>query len=59
MDFDFVLVDEATQTKEPTLLCALAAGAKSLVLIGDQMQLGPSVTVRQASVGHFFLSLTC
>ncbi len=47
--FDFLLVDEATQVKEPTLLCALAAGGgggmRSLVMIGDPKQLGPCVRV--------------
>ncbi|XP_057317089.1 uncharacterized protein LOC130662285 [Hydractinia symbiolongicarpus] len=41
--FQFVLVDEATQTKEATLLCALSHGAKQLVMIGDSNQLGPLV----------------
>ncbi len=46
IDFDFVLVDEATQTKEPTLLCSLSSGATALVMIGDPKQLGPCVRVR-------------
>ena len=41
--FPFVLVDEATQALEPTLLCSLAHGAEQLVLIGDPQQLGPTV----------------
>ena len=41
--FPFVLVDEATQTLETTLLCSLTHGAEHLVLIGDPKQLGPVV----------------
>ncbi|XP_045213518.2 uncharacterized protein LOC123564206 [Mercenaria mercenaria] len=41
--FPFVLVDEATQTLETTLLCSLVHGAEHLVLIGDPNQLGPVV----------------
>ncbi|KAK3748423.1 hypothetical protein QZH41_005767 [Actinostola sp. cb2023] len=41
--FEFVLVDEATQTKETTLLCSLMHGAKQLIMIGDPKQLGPIV----------------
>lgn len=42
--FDFVLVDEATQTKETTLLCSLMHGAQQIVMIGDPKQLGPTIT---------------
>ncbi|XP_063437028.1 uncharacterized protein LOC134718444 [Mytilus trossulus] len=42
--FDFVLVDEASVTKETTLLCSLVHGCKHLVMIGDSMQLSPFVT---------------
>ncbi|XP_052769817.1 uncharacterized protein LOC128209691 [Mya arenaria] len=40
--FPYLLVDEATQTLETTLLCSIAHGANKLVLIGDPMQLGPT-----------------
>ena len=46
--FKFVIVDEATQTKETTLLCSLGHGAKHLVMIGDPQQLGP-VAVKEVS----------
>ncbi|XP_052096541.1 uncharacterized protein LOC127731745 [Mytilus californianus] len=42
--FDFVLVDEASVTKETTLLCSLVHGCKHLVMIGDSKQLSPFVT---------------
>ncbi|CAC5394057.1 unnamed protein product [Mytilus coruscus] len=42
--FDFVLVDEASVTKETTLLCSLVHGCIHLVMIGDSMQLSPFVT---------------
>jgi regulator of nonsense transcripts 1 len=45
LTYQFVLVDEATQTKEHTLLCALSHGARQLVLIGDPRQLGPLVSI--------------
>ena len=50
--FEFVLVDEATQTTEPTLLCSLVHGSKHLVMIGDPKQLGPHVneTTQTSSV---------
>lgn len=41
--FPFVLVDEATQTMDTTLLCSLVHGVEHLVLIGDPKQLGPVV----------------
>ena len=40
--FQFVLIDEATMTKESTSLCALMHGCQHLTLIGDPNQLGPS-----------------
>ena len=41
--FEFVLVDEATMSREATSLCALAHGCQHLVLIGDPNQLGPTL----------------
>ena len=46
-NFKFVLVDEATQTKEGTVLCGLSRGAEQLVMIGDPNQLGPLVKIEQ------------
>ena len=40
--FEFVLIDEATMSRETTSLCSLAHGCKHLVLIGDPNQLGPT-----------------
>lgn len=45
--FSFVLVDEATQTKEATVMCALAHKAEKLVMIGDPNQLGPLVKIER------------
>ena len=45
--FTFVLVDEATQTKEATMMCALAHKAEKLVMIGDPKQLGPLVKIER------------
>ncbi|KAH3869363.1 uncharacterized protein LOC127868002 isoform X1 [Dreissena polymorpha] len=43
MNFSFVLVDEATQTLETTILCCLSRGMKQMVMIGDPVQLGPTI----------------
>jgi hypothetical protein len=43
--FPIVILDEAAQTTEPALVCALAASkAEQLVLVGDTRQLPPTVT---------------
>lgn len=43
--FSLVVVDEAAQTTEPALLCALAtARAEQVVLVGDTKQLPPTVS---------------
>lgn len=49
--FDIVVLDEAAQTTEPALICALAASnACQLVLVGDTMQLPPTVTTQDVEV---------
>lgn len=49
--FDIVVVDEAAQTTEPALLCALAAArAEQLVLVGDTRQLPPTVASESAEL---------
>eukprot|EP00980_Cylindrotheca_fusiformis_P009826 scaffold2164_cov106-Cylindrotheca_fusiformis.AAC.9 len=46
LHFPLVVLDEAAQTTEPALLCALAASqAEQLVLVGDTKQLPPTVVV--------------
>jgi hypothetical protein len=46
-NFDVVVLDEAGQTTEPGLVCALAASkACQLILIGDTRQLPPTVTTQ-------------
>ena len=43
--FEMVVLDEAAQTTEPALLCALAAAkAEQVILLGDTRQLPPTVT---------------
>mmetsp|Transcript_27350 Transcript_27350/g.40378 ORF Transcript_27350/g.40378 Transcript_27350/m.40378 type:complete len:757 (+) Transcript_27350:27-2297(+) len=43
--FSIVVLDEAAQTTEPALVCALsAAKARQIVLVGDSKQLPPTVT---------------
>lgn len=46
--FDYVLIDECTQSSEPECLVPIVKGAKQLVLIGDQCQLGPVILNKQA-----------
>lgn len=46
LEFDIVVVDEATQATEPDILIALTCGKnvpRQLVLVGDQHQLPPTV----------------
>jgi len=49
--FDIVVLDEAAQTTEPALVCALAASkARQLILFGDTMQLPPTVTTQDVEL---------
>ena len=52
--FDAIVVDEATQAAEPELLVALQHCAPLVILVGDEMQLPPTVVgeaARQAGYG--------
>lgn len=49
--FPIVVLDEAAQTTEPALMCALtAAGADQLIMVGDTKQLPPTVTSQNAEL---------
>jgi DNA polymerase III delta prime subunit len=49
--FQIVVLDEAAQTTEPALVCALAAAkARQVILVGDPMQLPPTVTTQDAEL---------
>ena len=49
--FPIVVLDEAGQTTEPALICALAsAKAHQVILIGDTQQLPPTVTTEDAEL---------
>jgi len=49
--FPLVVLDEAAQTTEPALLCALvAAKAQQVVLVGDTRQLPPTVTSQNVDI---------
>ena len=52
-----MLIDEATQSVEPASLVPLLYGCEQLVLVGDQKQLPPTVTSRDAEKGGLALSL--
>ncbi|KAI6025546.1 RNA dependent RNA polymerase-domain-containing protein [Pisolithus marmoratus] len=43
VDFDTVLIDEASQITEPCALIPLVKGSKRVVLVGDHVQLRPTV----------------
>ncbi|GJE97878.1 RNA-directed RNA polymerase domain-containing protein [Phanerochaete sordida] len=42
-DFDIVLIDEASQISEPAALIPLVKGSKTAVMVGDHVQLRPTV----------------
>ena len=50
MKFPFIIIDEATQVTEPTLLIPLVHGCQQLTLIGDPEQLAPSLPVPPKSL---------
>jgi regulator of nonsense transcripts 1 len=47
--FRQVLIDEATQAVEPEALIPIVKGAKQVVLVGDQCQLGPVILSKAAA----------
>ena len=49
MRFPLVVIDEATQATEPRSLIALARANSTVVFVGDQKQLGPTVLSREAA----------
>jgi len=49
--FPIVVLDEAGQTTEPALVCALAsAKARQVILVGDTQQLPPTVTTQDVEL---------
>jgi regulator of nonsense transcripts 1 len=48
MNFEFVIVDEATQALEPEIIMCLIKKTKHLVLVGDKYQLGSMVSSETA-----------
>lgn len=49
--FDVLVVDEAAQAVEPSLLVPLALGAKQIYLVGDPVQL-PATVISNRAVEH-------
>jgi regulator of nonsense transcripts 1 len=47
--FRHVLIDEATQATEPESLIPLVAGARQVIFVGDQCQLGPVVVCKKSA----------
>ena len=55
--FENVLIDEATQAREPECLIPIVNGCKHLILVGDHQQLGPVILNQQARRAGFNISL--
>jgi hypothetical protein len=55
--FDVVIVDEAAQTTEPSVLIPLRYGCNQLILVGDPRQLPPTVLSDSASSAGLSMSL--
>ena len=55
--FPIVIMDEATQALEPECLLPLIKGAKMVVLIGDEKQLGPTVFSKECQMCGLSTSL--
>ena len=47
-NIDYVIIDEATQSLEPSCLIPMQYGAKQVVLVGDPMQLPPTTFGQRA-----------
>ena len=55
--FPVVIIDEVTQTVEPTTLIPILHGSDQVVLVGDHMQLGPTVTSSRALRAGFSITM--
>ncbi len=55
--FRQVLIDEATQAVEAEALIPIVMGAKQLVMVGDQCQLGPVIMCKKAAKAGLAVSL--
>jgi len=55
--FENVLIDEATQAVEPVCMLAMLNGARKVVIVGDNKQLGPVVISRRVANAGLKLSL--
>ena len=56
-EFQYVLIDEATQCCEIECLLPLVHGSRHVVLIGDQKQLGPTIIYPKANILGMKISL--
>ncbi len=52
-----VLIDESAQATEPECLIPLMVGCRQVVLVGDQRQLGPVITCKEAAKAGLTQSL--
>lgn len=55
--FKHLLIDEATQSKEPEILLPMLLGAKQVILVGDHKQLGPVILSDRAKALGLDVSL--
>ena len=55
--FAVVLVDESSQCMEPACLIPVLHGASKLILLGDHMQLPPTIISQSSGRGEMLLSL--
>jgi len=56
-NFEYVIIDESTQSQEPETLIALLKGARYVTLIGDPKQLSPTVLHPKAKQTGMNISL--
>lgn len=54
---DAVLIDEATQAREPETLIPMVHECKQLILVGDHQQLGPTIVNNNCKHHHYGRSL--
>ncbi|KAK8802087.1 hypothetical protein WA158_006482 [Blastocystis sp. Blastoise] len=57
MEFNTVLIDEATQATEPECLIPIVHKCQQLIIVGDDQQLGPVIVSKDAKKAKFDQSL--
>ena len=57
MRFSSILIDESMRATEPECMVPAVRGAKQIILVGDQCQLGPVVMCKKAAAAGLSQSL--